>query len=421
MKVVASDSARETPSSGAAQLRAATGLHAFHPLSPTIAGYGLEGFVTEPSVSPPGRDWRMLAAELVDQRLTGLAMAAVQGGWLSLEDEQMSDLLQRQRDAMIWALSIERTLMSIDEAFGDAGIEYIVLKGTSLAQTLYPDPSHRPFADLDLLIRGPRWERACALLPSLGFTRQHPESRPGFVDAFGKAAVHINDAGQEIDLHRRLVVGPHGLSVDPDELFEHRAWFQLGGRWFRRLEDTLLFLHMCMHASLGHMTPRLMPLRDVLQVAERGEIDWEHAEEQAHRWKLRAVVDHAVGAAPEVLGVRAPEEATRLAASLVPTPQETRWLRAYTTDRRNRGGTTVSTLGAIHGVRAKASYSAALLFPKRDFLEARTRSDGVGSYLTRWRVILRWLSARIRRVAGGPRSATNASAGGARKHTTDGP
>lgn len=380
-----------------AELRAATGLHAFHPLSPSIAGYGLEGFSTEPPTEPPGRDWRMFAAELVDQRLTGLAVDAVQGGWLPLEDEQVIELLERHRDAMIWALFIERTLMAIDEAFGDAGIEYLVLKGTSLARTLYPDPSLRPFADLDVLIRGPHWERACALLPSLGFARQHPESRPGFVDTFGKAAVHTNEAGQEIDLHRRLVVGPHGLSVDPEELFEHPAWFELGGRWFRRLEDSLLFLHACMHASLGHRTPRPMPLRDVLQVAEAGEIDWDRAEERATRWRLRAVVGHAVGAAADVLGARPPEDATRLAASLVASPRERRWLRAYTTDRRHRGGTTVSTLGAIHGVRAKASYSAALLFPNRDFLAARTRSQGVGSYLTRWKVVLRWLSGRLRR------------------------
>lgn len=402
-------------------LRGAAGLHTFDPLPPAIAAYGLVGFDTAPPTSPLDGEWRVFVGELVDQRLTGLAVAALHGGWLRLDEEHVIDLLERHRDAMIWALSIERTLLRIDEAFSDAGIDYIVLKGTSLAQTLYPDPSLRPFADLDLLISGPHWESACALLPALGFTRQHPESRAGFVDAFGKAAVHANEAGQEIDLHRRLVVGPHGLAVDPDELFDDPTWFELGGRWFRRLEDSLLFLHACMHASLGHRTPRLIPLRDVLQVAERGEVDWERAEDYAHRWRLRAVVKHAVTTAGNVLEVRPPEAVTRLGASLVASPRERRWLSAYTTDRRKRGGTTVSTLGAIHGVRAKASYSAALLFPNRDFVAARTGSQGVGSYLARWQVAWRWVSRRVRRPPWSRRSATNASAGRARKDTTHGP
>ncbi|MGH2555357.1 MAG: nucleotidyltransferase family protein [Actinomycetota bacterium] len=374
------------------------GLHPYHRLAASVAGYGLEGFKTEAPSSPPGRDWRMFAAELVDQRLTGLAVAAARDGWLPLEDEQATDLLERHRGAMTWALSIERMLMAIDEAFADADIEYLVLKGSALAQTVYSDPSLRPFADLDLLIRGAHWERACALLPSLGLSRQHPESRRGFVDAFGKAAVHVDGAGPELDLHRRLVVGPHGLCADPDELFEDPVWFRLGGRWLRTLDDGLLFLHACMHAALGHRTPRLLPLRDVLQVAETGAIDWDLVAERARRWRLRAVIGYAVRSAENLLGVRPPEEAARLAASLVPSRRERRWLRAYTTERRFRGGTTVSTLSAIPGVRAKASYAAALLFPSREFVDARTSSRGVASYLARWRVVFRWLRGRRRPV-----------------------
>lgn len=372
------------------------GLHAYDPLARWIAGYGLEGFGAGPPPSASDLGSVILMAELVDQRLTGLAAAAAQDGRLPLERNQATALSDKHREAMMWALDVERMLMTIDEAFGDAGIEYLVLKGASLAHALYPDPSLRPFADLDVLIRGSHWDQACALLPSLGFPRRHPESRPGFVDAFGKAAVHVDGDGPELDVHRRLVVGPHGLSVDPEELFESPAWFRVGGRWVRRLDDGLLFVHACMHAALGHKTPRLLPLRDVLQVAEMGEIDWDLVAERAHRWKLRAVIGHAVRTAADVLEVRPPEEAARLAASLAPSRRERRWLQAYTTDRRYRGGTARSAVSAIPGVRGKASYIAALLFPSREFADERTRSHGAASYLARWRVVLRWMPGRSR-------------------------
>ncbi|MGH2747952.1 MAG: nucleotidyltransferase domain-containing protein [Actinomycetota bacterium] len=365
-----------------------------HPLARSVAGYGLEGFGAEAPPSAPGPDWRMLAAELVDQRLTGLAVAAAQEGWLPLEDDQAADLLERHRGAMLWVLSIERTLVALDEAFNEAGIDYLVLKGPALARTFYPDPSLRAFGDLDLLIRGSDWERACTLLPALGFTRQHPESRPGFVDSFGKAAVHTDGTGLELDLHRRLVVGRYGLAVDTDELFENPAWCRVGARWVRTLDDGLMFVHACMHAALGHRNPRLLPLRDVLQVAASDGIDWDAVAERVERWSLKAVVGHAVPTAAALLGARPAHEAASLAASLAPSRRERRWLDAYTTGRRGRGGTALGTLSAIPSVRGKSAYAAALLFPSREFVEARTRSRGFASYLARWKVPLRWLSGR---------------------------
>src|SRR5437879_3101885 len=82
----------------------------------------------------------------------------------------------------------------------------------------------------------------------LGFTRPRPEPRPGFSERFGKAATHRGVDGLELDLHRTLVVGPFGLWLEPDELFEHAILFHLWGRELRRLDDTALVLHACLNA-----------------------------------------------------------------------------------------------------------------------------------------------------------------------------
>lgn len=366
-----------------------------HQLAPSIAGFGLNGNRRPKASVTVDSDLRMLLSDLGYQRLTGLAMAAAESGWLDFDEHQWEELAKLHRDAMMAALAIESALLTIDEAFRDDGLEYAVLKGPSIAHCAYGDPSLRPFGDLDLLVHSPEWDRASEIVDSIGFKRTRPEAREGFHASFGKALVHRRDDGIELDLHRRLVVGPHGLCIDPEELFEGVRTFELGARAIPRLSDASMFLHVCMHAALGTRTPRLLALRDILEVTGMRGIDWDLAEERARRWNLRAVVPYALDRVSELLGATPPDRAVALAGRLKSSRRERRWLEAYTTEKRGRGGTVTATVSAIPGLRNKARYVGGLLVPNRDFLE--TRQGSRPSYLRRWRVALRWLLGRPRR------------------------
>jgi Uncharacterised nucleotidyltransferase len=331
---------------------------------------------------------------LHEQRLTGLAVAAAEEGSIGLSSGQAEELLNSHRDAMFQALSLERHLVTLSQALEEAGVDMVLLKGPALAHTVYPDPSWRPFADLDFLVQGRDFHRACEVLAERGFRRGLPEPRPGFDVRFGKAAELTGQDGLTIDLHRTLVVGPFGLWIDLDELVAHTAPLTVGGREIRRLDDSSLFLHACVHASLGWWPPLLMPVRDVAQVATHARIDWDLAAERARRWRLAAVVRHALEGASTTLGFVVPQDATAVMA-MQPRRKELRALASYTTERRQRGGTATSTLRAIPGLRAKMAYARALLFPNREFLSARQR-DGRGSYLRRLSIPVRWLATRRR-------------------------
>jgi hypothetical protein len=200
-----------------------------------------------------------------------------------------------------------------------------------------------------------------------------------------------------VDLHRTLVVGPFGLWIDLDELFAGTALFSVGGRTLRRLDDSSLFLHACIHASLGWWPPLLMPVRDVAQVASSAKVDWGVVAERTRRWRLSSVVRHALETASDMLGAAVPEEAGSVMA-IKPRRGEVRALNAYITDRRQRGGTAVSVLRAIPSLRGKLAYARALLFPSRDFLAARQR-NGRPSYLRRLAIPVRWFTGRHRRVS----------------------
>jgi hypothetical protein len=365
-------------------------------LARRVAAFGLHENDPEGAVSISQDVWPPLIATLYDQRLTGFAVAAAEEGGLSLSSGQAEELLDRHRDAMLQVLALERHLVTLSVALEDAGVEMVLLKGSALAHTVYPDPSWRPFADLDFLVRGKDFQRACEVLADRGFRRGLPEPRARFDERFGKAAELTGPGGLMVDLHRTLVVGPFGLWIDLDELFAGTAPLSLGGRTIRRLDDTSLFLHACVHASLGWWPVLLMPVRDVAQVASYAKVDWDLVAERTRRWRLAAVVRHAFDTASQTLGTSPPDEA-RSVLAMEPRRSERRALDAYTTSRRGRGGTATSTLRAIPGLRAKMAYVRALLFPNRDFLAVRQRNERP-SYLRRLAIPIRWLARGRRRV-----------------------
>jgi putative nucleotidyltransferase-like protein len=293
---------------------------------------------------------------------------------------------------MYHVLDGERRLVNLAEAFDEASVDFLVLKGSSLAHTVYSDPSWRSYGDLDLLVRTKDWRRACSVLEGLGIARKRPEPRPGFDERFGKASAHRGPGDLEVDLHRTLVLGPFGLWIRPDGLFEHVAEFSLGGRTLPRFDDTMLLLHACLHAALGWRPPRLLPVRDVAQAAWFGQIDWDRLADRTQAWKLAAPVQFAFQTVQDKLRVSLPEQALQL-KQLRPRRRERSSLLAYTTKRRTRGGTARATLWAIPGPRAKATYIFGLLFPSRQFLAARA-TGGKRSYWLRWRVAANWLGPR---------------------------
>jgi len=359
-----------------------------------IAAFGSPGTDAGESLVVEERCWPAFHRILTSQQLEGLAVAAATAGSLVLTDDQQASLLDATRDAMLWCLEIEKNLVGLTAAFAHARIDFLVLKGPAVAHTLYPDPSWRPFRDLDLLVRTRDWKRASETLISLGYRRFRPEPRPGFDERFGKAAVHLNDQGLNIDLHRTLVLGPFGLWMDPEMMFASAERFELAGRSFYRCSRTTMLLNACMHAALGSSPPLLLPLRDVVQASNAPGLDWNEVEEHIDRWKLPAVMQLAVESAEEELGVTLPQQVVALGGRRS-SRRERRALAAYLSDRRTRGGTARATLLAIPGVRAKVRYLSYMLVPTREFLA--TGGNQRPSYFRRWSVLLRWFVSRVKR------------------------
>lgn len=363
-----------------------------------VAALGLPGAPGD-AVEVDEAAWPAFRSGVVGQRITGLAVEGSAMGALRLSEDHRDELEAEHREAMLWALTVEDRLLRVGSALEGAGIPFAVLKGAALAHTVYPEPCLRSFGDVDVLVSTRDWRKACEVLQSIGLERQRPEPRHGFDERFGKASVHKGEDGVEVDLHRTLVVGPFGLWLDPEELLARTEGFAVGGRELRRLDDTGLLLNACMHASLGWRPPRLVPLRDVLQVAWHGGVEWDVLAAWTSRWRLTAVLQHAFRTGSETLGASLPEAAAAF-VDAAPARRELRALAAYTGSRRHEGATTLGTMRAIPGLSGKVAYALALAFPRREFLEARARDGERASYLRRLAIPVRWGKSKVSSLQG---------------------
>lgn len=369
-----------------------------------VASFGIPGHPEPTPTRVEDGVWGAVRERLVRERVTGLALAASGAGVLRLDEGQRADLVLRHRGEMAWVLAVERKLLDLADAFERARVPFVVLKGSALAHSMYPDPAWRGFIDLDVLVPTNRWREACDALVRLGHRRKLPEPRRGFDERFGKAATHVGSDRIEVDLHRTLALGPFGQWIDPEEVLRHTTPFNVGGRELQRLDDTAMFLHSCIHASLGAYPPLLLPLRDVAQVASGASPDWELLAAWGRRWRVAPVYRHALSEASAAFGLAWPIGSAS-AVSAGASRNERRVLSTYTSARRQRGATSIATVRAIPGVRGKARYAWSLLAPDRSFLEARAASNGRRpTHAGRLLVPVRWLrhgvSTGIRRREG---------------------
>jgi hypothetical protein len=357
-----------------------------------VAAHGLPGAPPLPDRPLDGATWRAVLEQATGDRATPLLAAAVVDGALAATDRQREQAVLAHEQAMRLCVLLERALLDTATRLDATGVDYRVLKGPAVARLDYPDPAARAFGDVDLLVAARDYERALALLQSVGARRRYTEVRPGFDRRWGKGACLVAPDGTEIDVHRTFVAGPFGLTIDLDELFAHASFVTLGGRSLPALDRTGRFLHACYHASLGDRTARLVALRDVAQLVLVSDLDRDEVLARAGRWRAEAVVARAVRLTWRRLRLE-PVPWLDWACALRPDRFQARALRAYTAPSRSYATQAVAGVTAVPSVSGKLAYMRALLVADPGHLAHRD-----GSYPRRlqraWRAYANTRSSR---------------------------
>ncbi len=305
-----------------------------------------------------------------EHALDGLLAHAVAEERLALTAAQRSRVADHQRGAMEHVLRVERLVVAVCAELAARGLEYRLLKGVALAHGVYADPSMRSFGDGDVLIHPADFARAVGLVAEMGGRRRIPPLRRGWDEAFGKEA-SIEVGGVTIDLHRRLIDGPFGQLTPTDALVSRGRSVMIGGRTLTTLDLADLYVHAALTAGAADDPPRLVTLRDLIELEHQPGFECRLILERAAEWKVECAVARAVMLLDTQLH---PDD----------SPALLRWARNYRSTGRERL-VMASYIGARRGVRRRlatmavlptwsrrAAFLRATLLPDRTYLAARS-------------------------------------------------
>ena len=178
------------------------------------------------------------------------------------------------------AARLEAAAVALVGPLLDQGIDVAILKGMHTAGAYFPDPGTRPASDIDLLVRPVQAMAAEEALRSQGFIatgRGKSESgwRLASVAAQPRSLhmVHADDPWS-VDLHSSLNVPvSHGAAVANLDLAKP---VESGRDWpacprAKLLDQSLLLLHLAVHASAGLQNLTLLRLIELHLVIRKDE------------------------------------------------------------------------------------------------------------------------------------------------------
>ena len=330
-----------------------------------VATHGLLGSAHEfPEAPLPDTEFEALFDRCAAQRLMGALVQSICAGRLPATDAQAERAAQAHFEALCQCLELESLLLQAVAVLDAGGIEHRVLKGSATAHLDYPDPAHRTFADIDLLVRSEDFDRATALLVEHGYQRPVAEIRPGFDHRFGKGCTLTSSSGYELDLHRTFVTGPFGLLVRLDDLWaDATPWMLAGGRRLFALGREQRLLHACYHAVLGDREPRLVPQRDIAGLVLSNDLDEVRVRELAYAWRAEYVVATAILMTWQTLALADETALTAWAKRYQPDPRSQRMFASYRAEQANYAARSWASLRALPNMRSRASFLYSLAFP----------------------------------------------------------
>ncbi|MFK8035752.1 MAG: nucleotidyltransferase family protein [Hyphomicrobiales bacterium] len=231
----------------------------------------------------PSLDWR-------DPTLVRDSSTLAPAIWNALSDEtrqtygdalvpfEAASLLNGERNA-----EIKVQLSRVVAALNRAGIEPLLIKGASHILTdLWPDPSARLVADIDMLIRPDQIETAVTVLEDLAGLRLKERLDPGFVP-FSKHLAPIVGAGgvAPIEIHHSIYRKKFGAIAPPDEIWDRAQVINVDRNraWILSPTDQVLVALMHGFAGSGTYIAPSMHLRDWLDIhflaeRHRSDINW---------------------------------------------------------------------------------------------------------------------------------------------------
>ncbi len=171
----------------------------------------------------------------------------------------------------IIAVQVRRTdvFLRLYQAFSEAGLRPIIMKGIICRQLYGELCDHRPSGDEDILIRKADFKGVTAILRKQGFRPEWPEVTERQMEELQEISFCHKESGLVIEVHTNPIGKENDVRLQMNEcfqnVFEHPKQMEIAGIPVWTMSDTDHFLFLILHA-FKHMAVTGFGIRQVLDI-----------------------------------------------------------------------------------------------------------------------------------------------------------
>ncbi|MDB4521786.1 nucleotidyltransferase family protein [Gammaproteobacteria bacterium] len=228
-------------------------------------------------------DWDSLVTEAENYSVAPLLFTSLHDSGIEIParaKRQLFALIQRHR----WANDARaKALNQITNACLEHSIQLIVLKGSFLAHSIYPDPSLRPMSDIDVLVPPDKAYEVIQILRDLGYSAPEHAGSQYMNEHHHLPGAHIARDGQTIlvEVHHDALSGDTDASITTNNLTAPIQEFTINGARHFALGHQDQLRHLYHHMSEPASRLKLMWCVDIAFYASHfaNEIDWQALEQ----------------------------------------------------------------------------------------------------------------------------------------------
>jgi hypothetical protein len=181
----------------------------------------------------------------------------------NIPEPTLESLAGRRRLARVSHLETAKALKAVAADFRDADVSWLVMKGPSLASSLYLDVGDREYGDLDLLIRPAHLPCAVSLLEQSGYV--HDIKNWPLAEWFMASEFNMKLGLIDIDIHWHFVYSAPDRSrfdFDPVEMIDRSQPLDVAGFSVPTFDTVDTLLHLAFHAARSG-AHRIVWLKDI--------------------------------------------------------------------------------------------------------------------------------------------------------------
>ena len=212
-------------------------------------------------------------------RLGGLLNAAIEVGTVSISDPARHQVRELWHEQLVVSVMVEALAVRTADLLDAAGVTWRLTKGPALAHLDDPDPSLRPFGDVDIVVHPSSWVAARSTRsPAPDASVSSPSSVPALISVSARARRSPHRTGSRSTCTDGWRSGASECASPRTRCSPGVDHVTLAGRSVPTLDGPARPLHACYHAALGGFR-HLRAHRDVAQLLMVSDVAWEETVE----------------------------------------------------------------------------------------------------------------------------------------------